>query len=140
MKNEVVHILLVEDHYPDIVLTRKAFERYGLKIKLHTVRNGEEALDYLNKRGAYTDAVCPDLVLLDINLPRKSGFEVLQEIRSRNCFETLPVIMLTSSASEQDMKKSYSLNANTYLIKPCCLGEYEKLIKCVESFKSRNCK
>lgn len=132
-----MHILLVEDHYPDIVLVRKAFERCTLSGKIHTVRNGDEALSFLRKENGFEDAVYPDMILLDINLPKKSGYEVLQEIRSDRQFEDIPVVMLTSSEAEQDIQKSYSLQANSYLVKPCCFKDYTKVVKCIESFWNR---
>ncbi len=133
-QDKVVNILLVEDHLPDIVLTKKAFERGNYKSKLHIVRDGEEAMKFLRKEGGYEDRVRPDLILLDINLPKVSGYEVLEHIKKDENLMTIPVIMLTSSEAEQDISKSYSLYANSYLVKPDSLSKFVEMINKLEGF------
>lgn len=133
-QNKAVDILLVEDHLPDIVFTKKAFERGNYNSKLHIVRDGEEAIAFLRKENCYKDAVRPDLILLDINLPKASGYEVLELIKKDPNLMTIPVIMLTSSGADQDIDKSYSLYANSYLIKPDSLSKFVEMINQLEGF------
>lgn len=107
-----VHILLVEDNEGDIVLTLEAFEESKILNKFSVVRNGKEAIDFLFRRPPFQDAKEPDIVLLDINLPLKSGIEVLQEVKSDDRVKHIPVIMLTTSSSEKDISLSYKHHAN----------------------------
>ena len=132
--NEVVEILLIDDHLPDIVLTRKAFESSEGNSRIHIARDGEEAVHFLMQEGEYADSTRPDLIFLDINLPKLSGYEVLEIIKRDVELRTIPVIMLTSSDSKQDIKKCYSLYANSYLVKPDSLKKYIKMIQRVDGF------
>ncbi|GAB4338005.1 MAG: response regulator [Flammeovirgaceae bacterium] len=132
--NNVLNILLIEDSLPDIVLTEKAFQKSNFKTSLHIVRDGEEAMLFLKKEGKYKDVIRPDLVLLDINLPRKSGYEVLNDIKQDKDLKSILVIMLTSSTSEKDISKSYQLHANSYIVKPCSLTDYVNTIHQIENF------
>lgn len=131
---QVIHLLLVEDHLPDVVLTKKAFERGKYPVEIHVVRDGEEALSFLFREGVFQNAIRPDLILLDINLPKKSGYEVLEEIKDHAELRSIPVIMLTSSEAEQDVTRSYSLHANSYLVKPSSLSKFVELVNYIESF------
>jgi CheY-like chemotaxis protein len=129
-----LNILLIEDSLPDIVLTEKAFQKSNFKTFLHIVRDGEEAMMFLKKEGKYKNMSRPDLILLDINLPRKSGYEVLAEIKQDKELKSIVVIMLTSSTSEKDITKSYQLHANSYIVKPYTLGDYVNTIHQIEDF------
>lgn len=128
-------VLLIEDHYPDIVLISKAFrEVCGQQLHLHSIRDGEEALCMLRKEHPLEGCCKPDLILLDINLPRRSGYEVLQEVKQQAALMHIPVLILTSSQSEQDIAKSYRLHANSYLVKPSCFSEYLDMVRYIKGF------
>lgn len=129
---EPVDILLVEDNPGDVRLTQEAFKEGNIANTLHVATDGVEALDFLHKRDEYADAPCPDIVLLDLNLPRKNGDEVLEKIRDDSDLSDLPVIILTSSEAEEDIVKSYELQANAYLTKPV---DPEGFIQTVRSFE-----
>lgn len=129
-----VHILLVEDNEGDIVLTLEAFEESKMMNKFSVVRNGKEALDYVFKRGAFTAAEDPDIILLDINLPLKNGIEVLQEIKNDDRVKHIPVIMLTTSSSEMDITMSYQHHANCYITKPVEVHKFLEAITSIEHF------
>lgn len=126
------HLLLIEDSLPDIFLIQKAIERCKPNLFLHVVRDGEEAMMFLRREGKYRDAVRPHLVLLDINLPKKSGYEVLSEIRQDEQLKSIVVVVLTSSSSETDIRKSYQYRANSHFVKPCSLNEYVRMMHLVE--------
>ncbi|MEI9947154.1 MAG: response regulator [Chitinophagaceae bacterium] len=128
------HILQVEDNEGDIFLTKEAFEDAKIKVKLSVVKDGKEALDFLNKLGKYGDVVLPDLLLLDVNLPKKSGHEVLKYIKSNDYFKHIPVIMLTTSSSENDISLSYNNYANCYITKPSDAGEFLSIVTAIENF------
>ncbi len=119
-----VEILLAEDNDDDIVLIRESFAQAKLINDLHVVKDGEEALAYLRREGEYKDAVRPGIVLLDINMPRKNGFEVLKEIKADPALRHLPVVMLTTSRSEADVVRSYSEGACSYIMKPVRFEEF----------------
>ncbi len=127
-------VLLVEDNPGDVRLTREAFSEGRIENTLHVANDGAEALDFIHQRGEYEDAPRPDIVLLDLNLPRKSGEEVLEEIRSDDDLEHLPVIVLTSSEAEEDVVKSYELCANAYLTKPVDPSEFIETVRSFERF------
>jgi CheY-like chemotaxis protein len=127
---EVVDILLVEDSPSDALMTIEALERARVLNKLHMVDNGEEALAFLRKEGKYSISPTPGLVLLDLNLPRKSGLEVLQQIKSDDKLKMIPVVVLTSSKAEEDVAKSYGFHANCYITKPV---EFAKLADAVRT-------
>ncbi len=129
-----VHILLVEDNEGDIVLTTEALEESKFINTVSIVRNGKEALDYVFKRGSYKEALSPELILLDINLPLKNGHEVLQEIKSNDQVKHLPVIMLTTSSSEKDVRLSYKHHANCYISKPVEMDKFIAAIVSLENF------
>ncbi len=129
-----VHILLVEDNEGDIVLTLEAFEESKILNKFSVVRNGKEAIDFLFRRPPFQDAKEPDIVLLDINLPLKSGIEVLQEVKSDDRVKHIPVIMLTTSSSEKDISLSYKHNANCYITKPVEVSKFLEAVNAIEHF------
>jgi CheY-like chemotaxis protein len=125
-------VLLVEDNPGDVRLTKEAFEHGQISITLHVVTDGAEALDFLYQRGDHADTPRPDLVLLDLNLPRKDGDEVLEEVSADADLSQIPVIILTSSDDEEDVARSYELQANAYLTKPVDPDEF---VGSVQSFK-----
>jgi len=129
-----MHILLVEDNEGDILLTTEAFEESKIPTQLSVVKNGEEALNFLFKRGKFEKVERPDLVLLDINLPIKNGHEVLKEIKSNNETRTIPIIMLTTSDSQKDINLAYFNYANSYITKPLDMEEFLEAIQKIEEF------
>lgn len=129
-----VDILLVEDNPGDIRLTQEAFEEGHINNELHVVRDGERALDFLFQRGQFEDAPTPDLVLLDLNLPRVDGLDVLREIDDDPELRQIPFIVLTSSAAEEDVVASYELHSNAYLTKPIDPDEFVDLVRTFEDF------
>lgn len=133
-RGEPAHILLVEDNPGDVRLTREAFAESGINIELHDVPDGESALEFLHQRGRYVDAPRPHLVLLDLNLPRVDGLTVLDRIRSDSDLARLPVVVLTSSAAEDDVVRSYESHTNAYLTKPTDPAEFVDLVRTFESF------
>jgi len=132
MKN--IHILLVEDNEGDILLTTEALEEKKIVNKISVARDGQEALDFVLKRGDYKDAPTPDLILLDVNLPKKNGHEVLQIIKTTESTQQIPVIMLTTSSSEKDINLSYKHHANCYITKPVEVGAFLEAITSIEDF------
>jgi CheY-like chemotaxis protein len=134
---DLKRILLVEDSVNDIKLTTAALRAAGLANEIVVCRDGVEALDYLFRRGAYegrTDETCPAVVLLDLKMPRMDGLDVLGKIRTDERFKTLPVVMITSSAEEQDMVRSYNLGVNGYVVKPVTHDEFLTAIREVGLF------
>lgn len=129
-----VHILLVEDNEGDILLTREALAEGKVVNTITVVRNGRDAIDFLFQRGAYEDVSPPDLVLLDVNLPLKSGHEVLQAIKESEQTRHIPVIMLTTSSSERDIKLSYEHHANCYITKPVDVEQFLSAVGSIEEF------
>ncbi|MFC6716788.1 response regulator [Natrialbaceae archaeon GCM10025810] len=129
-----VDILLVEDNPGDVRLTEEAFKDGRLANNLHVVTDGIEALDFLYQRGEYEDAPRPDLVLLDLNLPRKNGDEVLEDLKDDTELASIPVIVLTSSKAEEDIVTSYQLHANAYLTKPVDPDEFVDVVQSFERF------
>jgi len=127
-------ILLVEDNPGDVRLTREAFEEGQIANTLHVVTDGVEALDFLRRNGEYEDVPCPDIVLLDLNLPRKDGEEVLEEINDDPDLTRIPVVILTSSEAQEDILRSYELDANAYLTKPVDPGEFIDTIQSLQQF------
>lgn len=127
-------ILLVEDNPGDVRLTKEAFEHGRIENDLHVVTDGVDALEFLHQRGGYDDAPRPDLVLLDLNLPRKNGDEVLEELKADPDLRSIPVIVLTSSKAEEDIARSYDLHANAYLTKPVDPEEFIDTVRAFEEF------
>lgn len=129
-----LHILLVEDNEGDILLIEEALEEGKVANKVSKIRDGEKAIQFLEKEGIYADAITPDLILLDINLPRKNGHEVLHFIKTSEKFRHIPVIMLTTSSSEKDILRSYRGHANCFITKPVEPGDFIKAVTNIEEF------
>lgn len=129
-----IHILLVEDNEGDILLTREAFEEATLQTRLSVVRDGKEATDFLSKEGQFKEAELPDILLLDVNLPKKNGHEVLQFLKEDERTKHIPVIMFTTSSSESDINLSYQNHANCYITKPVDVNEFLSVITRIEHF------
>lgn len=130
----IIDILLVEDNPADIDLIQESLRESKVLCKVNAVRDGEEAMDYLHRRNGYEDVVRPDLVLLDLNMPRKDGREVLSEIKQDPELKVLPVIIMTSSSAEEDILRSYQLHANAYVTKPVDLESFDKIVHAIEDF------
>lgn len=129
-----VEILLVEDNPGDVRLTREALKEGKVRNNLNVAQDGVEALAFLRREGKYADAVRPDLILLDLNLPRKDGREVLEEIKADPALRPIPVVILTSSQAEQDIVRAYDLHANCYVSKPVDLDQFITVVKSIEDF------
>ena len=130
----MLHILLVEDNPGDVRLTREAFTSAGVETSIRAVTDGDEALEFLADCRDDESITTPDLVLLDLNLPRVDGFEVLEAIRDDPAYSRLPVLVLTSSSAEEDIARSYDLCANAHLTKPNSLDEFTEMAAAVEEF------
>lgn len=137
---KLVHVLLVEDNEGDIVLTLEAFEESKIKTTISVVKNGKDALDFLNFKGKYKDVERPDLILLDLNIPILSGMEVLKEIKQDAKLKTIPVIILTTSSNPKEIKSAYELYTNSFVTKPLDMGEFLKVIISIEEFWLQICK
>lgn len=133
-KNRAVDLLLVEDNPGDIRLTEEALKDGPVKVNLSVARDGVEAVEFLMQRGQYQNAPRPDLILLDLNLPRKNGREVLNEIKADPHLRQIPVVVMTTSRSEQDIERAYELNANCYITKPIELDEFLGVVSSIEDF------
>ncbi|MDO8965009.1 response regulator [Algoriphagus sp.] len=131
---KTAHILLVEDNEGDIILTLDAFEESKIKTNISVVKNGQEALDFLFRRGEYTEVEKPDLVLLDINIPIFNGHEVLRQIKTTDFLKKIPVIMLTTSSSQKDVNQAYENHSNSYVKKPLDMDEFLEAILKIEEF------
>lgn len=129
-----IEILLVEDSAGDVELTQEAFLDAKIANRIHVTRDGDEALEFLYRRGRHESAVRPDMVLLDLNMPGKNGKEVLAIIKEDDDLKEIPVIVLTSSEAEMDIAKSYQLHANAYIIKPVSLQQFLQIVEAVEMF------
>lgn len=129
-----IEILLVEDNPADVRLTQEVFKEGRVQNLLHVAWNGEEALEFLHRRGRFRDAPRPDLILLDLNLPRKGGREVLAEIKREPRLQCIPVIILTTSDADQDIVESYRQHANCYIVKPVNLDQFIAVVRSVEGF------
>ncbi len=129
-----IEILLVEDNPGDVRLTVEGLNEGKVRNNLHVAKDGVEALAFLRRQGQFKDAVRPDLILLDLNLPRKDGREVLSEIKADPQLKTIPVVVLTTSRAEQDVLHSYQLQANCYITKPVDLEQFITVVKSIEDF------
>jgi CheY-like chemotaxis protein len=131
---DVIDILLVEDDEGDILMTREAFEYHKIRNRLHVVTDGEKALRFLRRTGEYTDAVRPGLILLDLNLPRVDGREVLAALKADPDLRVIPVVVLTTSEAEEDILRSYQLHANAYVSKPVDFDRFIEIIRQIDEF------
>ena len=131
---DLLQILLVEDSLPDIELTLEALADAKFANKVNVVRDGQEALDYLHAQGEFADRLLPDLVILDLNLPKRSGQEVLADIKGTEELRRIPVAILTTSAAEADVVRSYDLGANCYLTKPVDVEQFMNVVQSIEEF------
>jgi len=134
MKNEPIHILLVDDNSTDLMIMAEAFNSTFLGPVLHTVKNGEEAMAFLRHANGYANAPRPDLIILDLNMPRKNGHEVLSEIKSDPLLLRIPVIVLTTSQAQEDVNRAYAEHANCYIRKPVDFEEFENVMILIERF------
>jgi CheY-like chemotaxis protein len=129
-----IEVLLVEDNSGDVRLTQEAFKDAKVHINLHVAPDGAEAMIFLRREGKHAKAARPDLILLDLNLPKKDGREVLGEIKESPSLKTIPVVILTTSASEADILQSYQKHANCYITKPVNLDGFLKVVQSIDSF------
>jgi len=129
-----IEVLLVEDSPGDVRLTHEAFREANVKIRLHVASDGVEAMAFLKREGAYVGVPRPDLILLDLNLPKMDGREVLAHIKEDATLKSIPTVILTTSDAEADIVKSYQLQANCYLSKPVHLDEFESLVRSINDF------
>ena len=130
----VADVLLVEDDPGDVLMTREAFEYHKLRNVLDVVTDGEQALQFLRRSGDYADAPRPGLILLDLNLPRVDGLEVLAEIKADPVLKVIPVVILTTSQAQQDVLRSYALHANAYVSKPVDFERFMEAIRQIDNF------
>lgn len=135
---KLIEILLVEDNPGDVILVKEMLKRSRFAVSVGVARNGEEALTYLRRKEPFSQAKDPDLVLLDLNLPRVGGQEVLTEIRREPALRGIPVLILTSSRNDSDIQKAYQSEANFYLVKPMDLSEFPALMEYLENFWFKN--
>lgn len=129
-----IDILMVEDNLGDVRLTKESLNNAKVRNRLSVVGDGVEAIRYLRREGPYSEAARPDLILLDLNLPKKSGHEILKEIKQDSSLKRIPVVVMTSSPAEEDIIKSYDLHANCYVTKPVDFVQFNKIVKSVEDF------
>ncbi len=129
-----IEVLLVEDDPGDVLMTREAFDDNKVRNRLTVVSDGEEALAYLRRQGQFADAVRPDLILLDLNLPRRDGREVLAEIKGDEALHQIPVVVLTTSQSDEDILRSYQLHANAYVTKPVDFDRFIQVVRQIDDF------
>ena len=134
MNGKPIEVLLVEDSPGDVRLTQEAFREANMAIRLHVATDGVEALAFLKREGVYARAPRPELILLDLNLPKMDGREVLAHIKENPDLKTIPTVILTTSEAEADIVKSYQLQANCYLSKPVQLDAFESLVKSINDF------
>lgn len=131
---KIAEILLVEDNAMDVLITREALKDARMRNRLSVVENGEEAMDFLRHRGKYADEPLPDLILLDLNLPKKDGREVLEEVKADPVLKHIPIVVLTSSEAKEDILKSYRLHCNCFITKPVDLEQFTSVVRSIEGF------
>jgi CheY-like chemotaxis protein len=129
-----IDILLVEDDPGDVLMTQEAFEHHKIRNALHVVSDGAEALRYVRREPPYEDAPRPGLILLDLNLPKKDGREVLAELKADPALRTIPIVVLTTSEAEEDILRSYSLHANAYVTKPVDFDRFVEVVRQIDDF------
>ena len=130
----IINVLLVEDDPGDVLMTREAFEEHKVGNRLNVVSDGVDALAYLRKEEPYQGAVRPDLILLDLNLPKRDGREVLAEIKNDSSLRQIPVVVLTTSQADEDVLRSYQLHANAYVTKPVDFDRFVRVVKQIDEF------
>jgi chemotaxis family two-component system response regulator Rcp1 len=133
-KGEPIEILLVEDNPGDARLAMEALKDAKVRNELHWVKDGVQAMEFLRRQGEYADTPRPDVILLDLNLPRKDGREVLAEVKGDEQLRRIPVVILTISADEQDILRSYDMHANCYITKPLDLDQFMQVVRSIEDF------
>ena len=133
-RGSVVKILLVEDNPGDVRLTQEALKESKMLNELYVTEDGVEALDFLNREGKYSEAPHPDLILLDLNLPRKDGRELLEEIKADEKLRRIPVVVLTTSKAQEDIYRMYEQHANCYITKPIDLDQFIEVVKSIDNF------
>ena len=129
-----IEVLLVEDDPGDVLMTQEAFEEHKVRNRLTVVSDGAEALSYLRREGAYANALRPDLILLDLNLPRRDGREVLAEVKADEDLRRIPIVVLTTSQAEEDIVRSYDLHANAYVTKPVDFDRFVDVVRSIDEF------
>lgn len=129
-----IEVLMFEDNPDDILLTQEALVETKVHVNLNVVQDGVEGLAFLRRQGRYTDVPRPDLILLDLNLPKKDGREVLAEIKTDASLKLIPVVVLTTSEADEDILKAYALHANCYITKPVDLNQFIRVVKMIEDF------
>jgi len=130
----MIEILLVDDSEADVMLTQLAFEEARVANRLHVARDGVEAMEFLRRDGPFQDAPTPDVILLDLNMPRMNGLEVLKELKAHDTLRNIPVVVLTTSQAEADVWRSYNLHANAYIPKPVSLPDFLDVVRSFENF------
>ena len=131
---KMVDVLLVEDDPGDVLMTREAFEQHKIRNQLHVVNDGEQAMQFLHRTGDYASAPRPGLILLDLNLPRRDGLEVLAELKEDPRLRVIPVVILTTSQADEDILRSYALHANAYVSKPVDFERFMDVIRQIDNF------
>lgn len=134
LRPEALQVLLVEDNPADARLMKDAFEHGRYQCELHVAEDGVEALAYLTQHGKYRDAHRPDLVLLDLNLPKLTGHEVLEQVKTDSTLREIPIVVLTTSSRDEDLQRSYNLHANCFITKPRELDDFTRLVESLEDF------
>lgn len=132
--DDLIHILLVEDSPTDVMMTREAFDYYKVLNPLHVAGDGVEAMEYLRREGKHSAAPRPGLIILDLNLPKKSGREVLEELKADPDLMRIPVVVLTTSKSEEDVARTYGLHANCYITKPVDFARFTDVVRSINDF------
>jgi CheY-like chemotaxis protein len=132
--SEPIDVLLVEDDPGDVLITREALEQHRIRNRLHVVSDGEQAIEFLRRAGDFASARRPGLILLDLNLPRRNGLEVLAEVKSDSELMPIPVVVLTTSEAQEDILRSYSLHANAYITKPVDFDRFMNAIRQIDDF------
>ena len=130
----MIEILLVDDSEADVMLTQLAFEEARVANRLHVARDGVEAMEFLHRKGPHADAPTPDVILLDLNMPRMNGLEVLEALKAHDRLRNIPVVVLTTSQAEADVWRSYNLHANAYIPKPVSLPSFLEVVRSFENF------
>jgi len=133
-EERIIHLLLVEDDQEDVILLNKALKKFKLIVHMDVVQNGKQCMDYLNKLGEFVNVNKPDLILLDLNMPRKDGRQVLKEMKSDQNLKKIPVVILTTSHDRMDIDKTYELGANCYITKPVDFEQLQKVVSEVANF------